>query len=76
MDDMEQYLRPTAIIDSDNTKIKEKAYQLVGENKDTIDIAKALFYFVRDEIKYNMFVFNDLPEYYRASRTLESGEGF
>lgn len=76
MDDMEQYLRPTAIIDSDNTKIKEKAYQLVGENKDTIDIAKALFYFVRDEIKYNMFVFNDMPEYYRASRTLESGEGF
>ena len=76
MDEMEQYLRPTAIIDSDNTKIKTKARQLAGDNNDSVDKAKALFYFVRDEIKYNMFVFNDLPEYYQASRTLESGQGF
>jgi transglutaminase-like putative cysteine protease len=76
MDESERYLRPTAIIDSDSTSIKEKARQLVGDSNETAGKAKDLFYFVRDEIKYNMWVFNDQPEYYRASRTLELGQGF
>jgi transglutaminase-like putative cysteine protease len=70
------YLRPTPIIDCDNAAIKEKAQELVGERPGVPDKAKGLFYFARDGIKYNVYVPGDRPECYRASRTLEIGEGF
>jgi transglutaminase-like putative cysteine protease len=73
---MDIYLRPTPTIDCDSAAIKEKARQLVGEEQETPQKAKNLFYFVRDEIRYNIFVPSDKPEYFRASRILEVGEGF
>ena len=76
MQEMDIYLRPTATIDSDNSKIKEKAQELVKEQQGIPNKAKALFYFVRDEIKYNLYVPSDKAEYYRASCILETGEGF
>jgi transglutaminase-like putative cysteine protease len=70
------YLRPTPIIDCDNAAVKEKARELVKEQPEVPDKARSLFYFVRDGIKYNVYVPGDRPEHYRASRTLEMGEGF
>jgi len=70
------YLRPTPTIDCDNTAIKEKAQELVRERPGVPDKARSLFYFARDEIKYNVYVPSDKPEHYRASRTLKTGEGF
>lgn len=73
---MERYLRATPIIDSDNRAIREKARDLT-EACDTIpDKARSLFYFVRDDIKYNIYVPSDRPEYYIASRILALKEGF
>jgi transglutaminase-like putative cysteine protease len=76
MDPMEKYLRPTPTFDCDNDSIKGKAQDLSAGQEKVADKAKSLFYFVRDEIKYNIYVLSDLPEYYRASRVLEVGEGF
>jgi len=76
MDPMEKYLRPTPTFDCDNESIKGKAQDLGTGQEKVADKAKSLFYFVRDEIKYNIYVLSDLPEYYQASRILEVGEGF
>ncbi|MBC8512667.1 MAG: transglutaminase domain-containing protein [Dehalococcoidia bacterium] len=76
MDPMEKYLRPTPTFDCDNESIKGKAQDLSAGQEKVADRAKSLFYFVRDEIKYNIYVLSDLPEYYRGSRILEVGEGF
>lgn len=76
MEQMTAYLRATAAIDCDNATIKEKARVLVGDQKDVRQKARSLFYFVRDGIKYNLYLPSDRPEYFRASRVLEAGEGF
>lgn len=73
---MERYLKSTATIDSDNPSIKEKAQNLIRGKRETTDKAKSLFFWVRDEIKYNPFVPLEVLENYRASKTLERGQGF
>lgn len=73
---MKRYLRPTPTFDCDNESIKGEAQDLSAGQEKVADKAKSLFYFARDEIKYNIYVLSDLPEYYRASRVLEVGEGF
>ena len=75
MDEMEKYLRPTPTFDCDNEAIKQKAGDLTEGDEKVADKAKSLFYFVRDEIKYNMYAPLDALELYRASRTLERGDG-
>ena len=76
MDEMRKYLRSTDTIDCDNESIKAKAQSLTRGQEGNIAKAKNLFYFVRDEIKYNLYVHTDRPEHYRASTTLERGNGF
>jgi len=74
---MEKYLRPTPAIDCDSDSIKEKARQLTKGQEAAIDKAKSLFYFVRDEIRYNFYILkSDLLEDYRASVILARGEGY
>ncbi|MDD5704153.1 MAG: transglutaminase family protein, partial [Dehalococcoidales bacterium] len=73
---MDIYLRPTPTIDCDNLLIKEKAQEISGEHHEVPDKAKSLFYFVRDEIKYNLYVPQDRPEYFKASKVLRERNGF
>jgi transglutaminase-like putative cysteine protease len=73
---MEKYSLPTPIFDSDNADIKEKALKLTQGLDDPTDKAKALFYFVRDEIPYNLHVEKHMPEHFRASNTLKRGKGY
>ena len=73
---MDKYLRPTFAIDCDSKSIKEKAQGLIKGRDGDIEKAKSVFYFVRDEIKYNPYAASDLLEDYRASVILERGEGF
>src|SRR4030042_6406350 len=73
---MEHYLEPTATIDCDSQLVRERAWSLTKDADDTPGKAKALFYWVRDEIKYNPLVPLEVFESYRASKTLEKGEGF
>lgn len=76
MDQMEDYLRPTSTIDCDSEPVKQKAQTLTENQEDEVDKARTLFYFVRDQVKYNPYVLSDLPEYYCASRILDIREGF
>jgi transglutaminase-like putative cysteine protease len=73
---MGRYLKPTEVIDCDTSSIIEKAQSLTKGQREEIGKAKSLFYFVRDEIKYNPYLPNDLLEYHKASATLKRGEGY
>ena len=73
---MEKYLKPTAIIDCNNPSIQEKTKDLTKGQENIIEKAKSLFYFVRDEIKYNIYLPKSLPEHFRASNTLSKRQGY
>ena len=73
---MDKSLQPTPIVDSDNDAIQQKARQLTTGREDVVEKAKVLFYFVRDEIKYNPYLPKYLPEHFQASQTLARGEGY
>jgi transglutaminase-like putative cysteine protease len=73
---MEDYLKPTATIDCNNQLIKDKARGLTEGVDDITGKAKAVFYWVRDAIKYDPLVPLDILESYRASKTLQRGQGF
>jgi hypothetical protein len=75
MDKMEKYLRCTEVIDCDSPVIKKKAIVLTKGLKTDKEKAIALFYFVRDNIKYNPYDSADRYEYSIASATLKRGYG-
>ena len=76
MEEREQYLKATAIIDCGHKTIEEKANQVTKGQKGVIEKAISLFHFVRDGIRYNPHLPRYLPEHFRASNTLARGEGF
>jgi transglutaminase-like putative cysteine protease len=71
-----QYLKPTFFIDSDAEPVKEKALELTEGVKGEKEKAKRIFYFVRDEIKYNALSPRSCPETFRASYVLSEREGY
>lgn len=74
---MENYLRATEVIDCNSLEVKRKALSLSSQKDSYVDKAVALYYFVRDEIKYRIAIFEDMEkEKFRASLTLERGYGF
>ncbi len=73
---MQKYLEPTPTFDSDSMSIKDKARELIHGLEDDVEKAKALFYFVRDGIDYNLYVPKHMPEHFKASNTLARGKGY
>jgi transglutaminase-like putative cysteine protease len=71
-----KYLKPTYFIDSNHPSIQEKSREIVSESQDVKEQAIRLFYFVREQIKYNFWVWRTLPEYFKASNTLSNGMGY
>jgi len=72
-----QYLLPTAIIDSRHLSIVECANDTAcGAEKDPVAMAVKLYYAVRDGIWYDPYYPFYLPEHYRASNILKSKRGF
>ena len=76
MGQLEKYLKPTFTIDFDSTTVRDKANELTKDQEDAISKTKSIFYFVRDKIRYTMYVQIDLEEHYKASTTLKKGEGY
>lgn len=74
--EVEQYLKATPIIDCNHKTIQKKADEVTKRQEAIVEKASRLFYFVRDEIKYNPYLFTLLPEHLRASATLKKKEGF
>ncbi len=73
---MRKYLEPTVTIDCDNQIIIETARHLTEDKENDPDRAKALFYFVRDEIRYNIYLPKLTVTDNKASVTLKRGEGY
>jgi len=73
---MERYLRPTSTIDSDHASISLQAAQVTEGCSDDAEKAVSLFYFVRDSIRYNIFMISVYEEDFRASKILEWGKGY
>lgn len=76
MIDMDKYLTSTFTIDCDEPSVKNKATELTKGRRTDIDRAKAVFYFVRDHIKYNPYGGISPLEEYKASATLKRGNGY
>lgn len=72
---MNEFLRPGRYIDSDHPAVISFAKKnAVG--KDPLARAVALYYAVRDAIRYNPFLDFSKEETFQASRCITAGEGF
>jgi transglutaminase-like putative cysteine protease len=72
---MKEFLLSAQFIDSANPAIVEFSKKHASGKSGT-DRAIALYYAVRDEIRYNPFLDFSDPEAFRASAVLGAGEGF
>ncbi len=73
---MQEYLEPTAVIDSDHPVVKDYAARAADGAKDPVERAIKLYLAVRDGIRYDPYYPFWLPEYYRASYVISRGRGF
>ena len=73
---MRKYLETTFIIDTDNEFIQKTAHDITSNCQNNREKAVNLFYFVRDQIAYNLYVDRHLPKHFVASATLTRGQGF
>jgi len=72
---MEKFLTPTRLIDSDHPEIMAQATQLTRDGQSQSKKAAKIFYFVRDEIRYE-FKAKPFEFQYHASFILKDRKGF
>jgi transglutaminase-like putative cysteine protease len=72
----EQFLQSTEFIDSDSDNIRNFAEETARTFPSQLDKAVALYYRVRDGIRYTPYLDFGEPEMYRASSVLRNGYGF
>lgn len=77
MEDMSLYLQPTEFFNFDKKEVYEKALEITKGIASEKEKAIKLFYWVRNEIKYNMMTYNPkIKANFKASVTLRRGDGF
>ncbi len=76
MTDDPVYLRPTAHLDADHPAVQAFAAEAVAGRATPRERAVALFYAVRDGIRYTPYGVDLSPEAMRASAVLAAGKGF
>ncbi len=76
METFEKYLQPTEFFDFDKKKVREKALQITKGLETKKEKAIALFYWVRDNLKYNMWTYYMRKSNFKASVTLRRMNGF
>jgi transglutaminase-like putative cysteine protease len=67
MNERASYLRPTWFIDSDSPAVREFARRAVGDRMSDVEKAVALYYAIRDGIRYDPYAMSTDPHLYRAS---------
>ena len=70
------YLDHTFFIDCDHLSVKDKSKELTANIEDARDKAIRLFYFVKDEIRYNIFTLRSTDACFKASHVLAHKEGY
>ncbi|TFG04947.1 MAG: transglutaminase domain-containing protein [Promethearchaeota archaeon] len=77
MNDFEQYLQPTEFLDFHKKRVRQKAFEIINVSRSEKEKITALFYWVRDEIKYNMYTYYPkIRANLKASVTLRRKNGF
>ncbi|MFX1322729.1 MAG: transglutaminase-like domain-containing protein [Promethearchaeota archaeon] len=77
MEDLSIYLQPSEFFDFNKKSVMNKAIEITNDLNSQKEKAIALFYWVRDEIKYNMALFvPKVKNYFIASKTIRRQEGF
>lgn len=71
-----EFLRPTAILDSDHPEVLAFARDTAGGERDPVDKAVKLYYAVRDGIRYDPYSPFYRAEHYRASFILRKRRGY
>ena len=71
-----QFLQSADFIDSDAVNIREFVEETVRDSQSQQEKAIALYYRVRDGIRYTPYLDFSDPEMYRASSVLRNGYGF
>ncbi len=74
--DIAEYLRPTSFIDCDHPAVIDYANTIAGRESNELEKITALFYAVRDDIRYDPYTIDLRPEGMRASTALENKFGF
>lgn len=74
--DFEPYLKPTYFIDSDHPEIKQFAEDTCRDINGTVERAMALFYAVRDGVRYDPYGISMDPASFKASSTLRRKKGY
>jgi transglutaminase-like putative cysteine protease len=69
-------VRPTRFIDADHPDVIDYAHDIAGTLLGERDQAIALYYRVRDDIRYQPYRISLEPDQMTASATLQRGEGF
>jgi transglutaminase-like putative cysteine protease len=76
MSESDLYLRPTEAINSDHETIQEVAEELIRGCSSEAEKVVKLFNFVRDSIRYNVYMISVYPEDFKASTVLARGKGY
>ncbi len=76
MRDMEIYINSSEMVDSGHSSVIDCANMLVeGKRDGTVAMAIALYYFVRDQVRYDPYTHFHRKEHYTASRILRVRRG-
>jgi len=75
MNELERCLTPGFFVESSAKEIVQRAKKVIGDEKDSIEKAKKLFYWVRDEIRYNVYSKILVRDEHKATATLRRGNG-
>lgn len=76
MPDLERYLLPSAFIDSDHPSIVELVNAQCNSDQNDREKTIALYYLVRDSIRYNPYTADVNEHTMKASTTLAAGEAW
>jgi len=77
MENLEEYLKPGSIIDSDSRTVIEYMMSILGREKlSPSEKAVKLYLRVRDDIKYDPYMPFFKPEHYRSSNVIKLERGF
>lgn len=77
MGNLDIYLQPTKFFDFNKKFVRDKAFEITEGLETEKEKAIALFYWVRDEIKYNMHTYiPSIKANFKASVTLRRKNGF
>jgi len=74
---MEIYLQPSKFFDFNKSRVQQKALEITEGCESNNEKAKALFYWVRDNVFYNMRLFVPIiPNNFKASKVMQKRQGF